>query len=130
MSESSASLTVGRMVATPRARPCELRTASTMAELSAPWQVAWTTTLRSKPRKSRSAQSWSLLASHGVYLRSGANGNSSPGPNTWQCASTAPGGGTKLGLVGLGCQSSQSASLVKVGILYRPFAASEASRRG
>ena len=75
----------------PRARPAAARTASTIALLSAPWQVACTITLRLTPRWSRSAKSWSLLASHGVYLRSGREREPSPGPKTWQCASTAPG---------------------------------------
>src|SRR5271163_2106377 len=64
-------------------------------------------TLRSKPRRSRRANNCALLASQGVYLRSGAKGNSAPGPNTWQCASTLPGGGKKLGLLGPSNQSSQ-----------------------
>ena len=59
-------------------------------------------TLRSKPRKSRSAKSFSFGASQGVYLRSGAYGNAVAGPNTWQCASTAPGGGRKRGFDGFG----------------------------
>ena len=87
-----ASVTLRRTVATPRALPPLARSASTIARLSAPWQVACTMTLRAKPRWSRSANSCSLQASQGVYLRSGAYGNSAPGPNTWQCASTAPGG--------------------------------------
>ena len=49
--------------------------ASTIARLSAPWQVACTITLRAKPRWSRSANSCALLRVAGVYLRSGANGN-------------------------------------------------------
>jgi hypothetical protein len=36
------------------------------------WQLACTITLLSKPRKSRSAKSFSFGASQGVYLRSGA----------------------------------------------------------
>ena len=76
---SSASVTSGRTVAIPRARPPAASTASTMALLSAPWQVAWTMTLRLMPRWSRSAKSCSLLASQGVYLRSGANGKRRPG---------------------------------------------------
>ena len=59
-------------VATPRALPPDDRQASTIARLSAPWQVACTITLRAKPRWSRSANSSCLLASQGVYLRSGA----------------------------------------------------------
>jgi hypothetical protein len=55
------------------ARPAAAaRQASTSARLSAPWQVACTMTLRAKPRWSRSANSCALLASQGVYLRSGA----------------------------------------------------------
>src|SRR6476646_9765567 len=64
-------------------------------------------TLRLKPRWSRRAWSCWREASHGEYLRSGANGNVSAGPNTWQCASTEPGGSWKRGFEGLGCQSSQ-----------------------
>ena len=59
-------------------------------------------TLRSTPRKSRSANSFSFGASHGVYLRSGAYGKTSPGPNTWQCASTAPRGSANSGFDGFG----------------------------
>ena len=69
---SSSSVTVRLTVATPRALPPLERQASTMARLSAPWQVACTTTFREKPRWSRSAYNWALLASQGVYLRSGA----------------------------------------------------------
>ncbi len=47
---SSASLTLRLTVATPRALPPEWTSASTIARLSAPWQVACTTTLRAKPR--------------------------------------------------------------------------------
>src|SRR5512139_496910 len=104
---SSTSLTARLTVATPRALPPDERQASTIARLSAPWQVACTITLRSKPRWSRNANSCAFEASQGVYLRSGANGNWFPGPNTWQCASTAPGGSLKRGLVGLAYQSSQ-----------------------
>ena len=84
-------------MATPRALPPECTSASTIARLSAPWQVACTITLRAKPRWSRSAKSCAFDASQGVYFRSGANGNSAPGPNTWQCASTAPAGNLKWG---------------------------------
>ena len=59
-------------------------------------------TLRSKPRKSRSAKSFSFGASHGVYLRSRAYGKTALGPNTWQCASTAPFGTAKAGFDGAG----------------------------
>src|SRR5262245_16901658 len=104
---SSRSVTPARTVATPRALPALARHASAIARLAAPWQVACTITLRANPRWSRSANSCCLLASHGVYLRSGANGNSAPGPNTWQCASTLPGGNCKRGLLGLAYQSSQ-----------------------
>ena len=52
----------------PRARPPAACTASTIALLSAPWQVACTITLRLMPRWSRSANSWSLPASHGRVL--------------------------------------------------------------
>src|SRR5215470_9450250 len=64
-------------------------------------------TLRANPRWSRNANSSVLLASQGVYLRSGANGNTSLGPNTWQCASTLPGGSLNSGLLGPAYQSSQ-----------------------
>src|SRR3984957_20026435 len=64
-------------------------------------------TLRVKPRRSRRANNCALLASQGVYLRSGAYGNWAPGPNTWQCASTAPRGSEKLGRLGPSNQSSQ-----------------------
>ena len=47
---SSASLTSRFTVATPRALPFDAMQASTMARLSAPWQVACTITLRAKPR--------------------------------------------------------------------------------
>ena len=47
---SSRSVTSRRTVATPRARPPLARHASAIARLSAPWQVACTTTLRAKPR--------------------------------------------------------------------------------
>src|SRR3984957_11887586 len=104
---NSASGTSRRTVAIPRARPSLESNASTIALLSAPWQVACTITLRSKPRRSRNANNCALLASQGVYLRSGAYGNSAPGPNTWQCASTAPRGSAKLGLLGPSYQSSQ-----------------------
>ena len=69
---SSASLTLRFTVATPRAIPLLCASASTMARLSAPWQVACTTTLRAKPSRSRSANSCCHEASQGVYLRSGA----------------------------------------------------------
>ena len=103
-------------VATPRALPPEDLQASTMALLSAPWQVACTITLREKPSWSRSANSCALLASQGVYLRSGANGNSLPGPNTWQWASTAPAGTWNVGLVGPAYQSSQPGVFSKFAI--------------
>jgi len=110
-------VTSGRAVAIPRARPPAARTASTIARLSAPWHVAWTITLRLTPRWSRRAKSWSLLASHGVYLRSGAKGNASPGPNTWQCASTVPAGSGKAGTDGSGSQSSHPGDGVKVELI-------------
>ena len=69
---SSASLTPAATEATPRAVSPDAFSASTMARLSWPWQVACTITLREKPRKSRSANSLSLGASFGVYLRCGA----------------------------------------------------------
>ena len=106
MSRNSASVTLRLTVATPRAFPLERFSASTSARLSAPWQVAWTITLREKPSRSRNAKSWSHDASHGVYLRSGAYGNCAPGPNTWQCASTAPGGTGTRGVDGFGWNGS------------------------
>ena len=36
-------------------------------------------------------------ASGGVYVRSGAYGYRSPGPNMWQCESQLPGGGRNFG---------------------------------
>src|SRR5262252_10655127 len=95
-----------RTVATPRARPLLEISASTIARLSAPWHVACTTTLRAKPRWSRSANNCAFDASHGVYLRSGAYVNSAPGPNTWQCASTLPAGNSNAGFDGSAYQSS------------------------
>src|SRR5882724_2854896 len=103
---NSRSVTPRLTVATPRAMPFACSSASISARLSAPWQVACTITLRAKPRWSRKAKSCCLDASHGVYLRSGAKGNSAPGPNTWQCASTPPAGTLKRGLEGLAYQSS------------------------
>ena len=55
IARSSASVTSRPTDATPRALPFEWTSASTSARLSVPWQVACTITLRSKPRKSRSA---------------------------------------------------------------------------
>ena len=72
MACSSVSLTLRLTVATPRALPSSCCSASTIARLSAPWQVACTITLRAKPRWSRSANSCCFDASQGVYLRSGA----------------------------------------------------------
>src|SRR5690606_1107771 len=103
--------------------------ASIMARLSAPWQVACTITLRAKPSWSRSATSCAFEASQGVYLRSGANGNSAPGPKTWQCASTAPGGRMNCGFDGLAYQASQPGVFVNacwviardIGRRERPF---------
>jgi len=54
------------------ALPPEVSSASTMARLSLLWQLACTMTFLSNPKKSRSANSFSLGASQGVYLRSGA----------------------------------------------------------
>src|SRR5690349_391236 len=104
---SSWSLMLRLTVAMPRALPSARFSTSIIALLSAPWQVACTTTFLLKPRWSRNANSWSALASQGVYLRSGAYGNCAPGPNTWQCASTALGGSLNWGLVGPLYQSSQ-----------------------
>ena len=69
---NSASVTSRLTVAIPRALPPLASSASTIALLSAPWQVACTMTLRAKPRWSRNANNCALLASQGVYLRSGA----------------------------------------------------------
>ena len=99
---SSASVISSPTKATPFALPFEFTSASTSARLSVSWQVACTMTFLSKPRKSRSANSFSFGASQGVYLRFGANGNAASGPNTWQCASTAPAGGRYFGFDGLG----------------------------
>ena len=99
-SRSSASLTSGRTVATPRARPAGRSTASTIARLSAPWHVACTMTLRLTPEVVAQGEELVLARVAGVYLRSGAKGNSSPGPNTWQCASTAPAGSANVGVDG------------------------------
>ena len=99
---SSASVISSPTKATPLALPLEVTSASTSARLSVSWQVACTITFLSKPRKSRRCDSFSFGASHGVYLRFGANGNFASGPNTWQCASTAPAGGLYFGFDGLG----------------------------
>ena len=72
--------------------------ASSVAALSVPWQLAWTMTLRAKPSRSRSANSMSGPASCGQIFGLGAEREAAGGPKTWQCASTAPGGGTKRGL--------------------------------
>src|SRR5258708_2036873 len=55
IASSAASPTLRLTVATPRALPPECMSASIIARLSAPWQVACTITLRSKPRWSRRA---------------------------------------------------------------------------
>src|SRR5580704_6740029 len=99
---SSASVISSPTKATPLALPLECPSASTSARLSVSWQVACTMTFLSKPRKSRSANSFSFGASQGVYLRFGANGNTASGPKTWQCESTAPAGGLNFGFDGLG----------------------------
>ena len=99
---NSASVISSPTKATPLALPSELFSASTSARLSVSWQVACTITFLSKPRKSRNANSFSFGASHGVYLRFGAKGNFASGPNTWQCASTAPAGGRYFGFDGFG----------------------------
>src|SRR5262249_23168246 len=88
--------------ATPLARLFDVTSASTRARLSVSWQVACTVTVLSRPRKSRGCHSVSFGASQGVYLRFGANGNLASGPNTWQCAQTAPGGALYFGFDGLG----------------------------
>ena len=69
---SSSSVTSSPTKATPLALPLDASSASTIARLSLLWQDACTITFLSKPRKSRSANSFSLGASQGVYLRSGA----------------------------------------------------------
>src|SRR6185295_186325 len=97
---SSASVTSSPTKATPLALPFAFTSASTSARLSVSWQVACTITFLLKPKKSRSANSFSFGASQGVYLRLGANGNVASGPNTWQCAHTAPGGGRYFGFDG------------------------------
>src|SRR4029077_16285718 len=99
---SSSSVTSSPTKATPLARPAEDSSASTNARLSFEWQDACTITFLSNPRKSRSANNFSFGASQGVYLRSGANGNTASGPNTWQWESTAPTGGLYFGFDGLG----------------------------
>src|SRR5262249_12330626 len=99
---SSASVTSSPTKATPLALLLELSSASIIARLSLLWHDACTITFLSKPRKSRSAHSFSLGASHGGYLPSLAQGNLLSGPNTWQCASTAPAGGAYVGFDGLG----------------------------
>src|SRR6476661_1389830 len=124
MACSSPSVTLRLTVATPRALPLEDCSASTSARLSAPWQVACTITLRSNPRCSRSANSCSLLASQGVYLRSGAYGNCAPGPNTWQCASTLPRGSWNRGLLGPAYQSSQPGVFSNPPLVGLPMVAS------
>ena len=112
MACNSVSLISALMLATPRAILLELVSASITARLSVPWQVACTITLRLNPKWSRKAHNCSFDASQGVYLRSSANGNLSPGPNTWQCESTASFGNLKTGLDGLGCQTRQSFGVI------------------
>jgi len=75
------------------ALPFDLAMASSVAALSVPWQLAWTMTLRAKPRWSRSANSMSGPASSGRYFAFALKGNCAIGPNTWQWASIAPAGG-------------------------------------
>ena len=72
MALSSASVTSSPTKATPLALLLEDSSASTIARLSLLWQHACTITFLSKPRKSRSANSFSFGASQGVYLRFGA----------------------------------------------------------
>ena len=69
---SSWSVTSSPTNATPLALSSAASSASTIARLSLLWHDACTITFLSKPRKSRSANSFSLGASQGVYLRSGA----------------------------------------------------------
>src|SRR5205823_7729462 len=99
---NSASVISSPTKATPFALLLECFSASISARLSVSWQLACTITFLSRPRKSRSANSFSFGASQGVYLRLGANGNFSSGPNTWQCAQTAPAGGLYFGFDGFG----------------------------
>ncbi len=61
-------------------------------------------------------------ASSGRYLALALNGNCAIGPNTWQCASTAPGGGVKRGLLGAGCQ------LVILSVINSPTSSLRAQR--
>ena len=72
MALSSWSVISSPTKAMPLALLLELSSASTIARLSLLWQDACTITFLSRPRKSRSANSFSLGASQGVYLRSGA----------------------------------------------------------
>src|SRR5262249_56334723 len=67
---SSSSVTSSPTKATPLALPFEASSASIIARLSLLWQEACTITFLSRPRKSRSAKSFSFGASHGGYLRS------------------------------------------------------------
>src|SRR3954467_1444140 len=131
MALSSLSVTSSPTKATPRALSFEFSSASTIARLSLLWQLACTITFLSKPRKSRSANSFSLGASQGVYLRSGAWGNRLSGPNTWQCASTAPAGGRYVGFDGLGWNGMYPALMATGSVSFAygsRFSASRAAR--
>jgi hypothetical protein len=99
---NSASVISSPTKATPLALPFEFTSASTSARLSVSWQVACTITFLSKPRKSRSANSFSFGASHGVYLRFGANGNTPLRPEHMAVRIDLPaGGGWIFGFDGL-----------------------------
>jgi hypothetical protein len=77
-----------------------------MARLSAPWQVACTTTLRAKPRWSRSANSWALLASQGCTCARGRRGTRARAEHV-AVRVHAPAGSLKRGWLGPSYQSSQ-----------------------
>jgi hypothetical protein len=90
---SSSSEIAGSTTATPRALPFDWAMASSVAALSVPWQLAWTITFFANPKWSRSANSMSGRRPRAGTWPLALNGNCAIGPNTWQCASTAPGGG-------------------------------------
>ncbi|MDR6456461.1 tripartite-type tricarboxylate transporter receptor subunit TctC [Variovorax paradoxus] len=98
---SSASLTSGATEATPRA-PVRMRDGIEQRAVVA--AVAGGLHDHVALEAQQVAQREELLPRSvaGVYLRSGAQGNTAAGPKTWQCASTAPGGGVKRGLDGFG----------------------------
>ena len=98
-----------------RACPSSAGERSTIARLwPAPWQVlARRHCARSRGR--RAARTLMLVASQGVYLRSGACGDSAPGPNRGECASTLPAAARTFGWLGRrpvqGGQGSWSSSI-------------------